>query len=73
MIDMSREVCVCNGVTAKEIRDYIVNENVTSLQALLDQDDLPLNDKCESCLEEGYENDGFNISLIFSLTQKGKI
>jgi len=73
MIDLEREVCVCNGVSAKDIRDFIREENISSLEALLNQDELPLNDKCESCLEEGYENDGFNIAMVFSLTKQDKI
>ena len=73
MIDLTREVCVCNGVTALELRDYIKDNSISSTEALLDQDDIPLNDKCESCLDEGYDNDGFNIPLIFNLAHKGKI
>lgn len=73
MIDLSREVCVCNGVTALELRDFILKNSITDLAVLLDQDDLPLNDKCESCLEDGYENDGFNIPLILNLTNSGRI
>ena len=72
-MDLSREVCVCNGISALEIRDYIRKNNISSLEDLLKQEELPLNDKCESCLEEGYENDGFNIALVYNRTIKDQI
>ena len=73
MIDLEREVCVCNSVTALEIRDFNKEENINSLQELLDQDELPLNNKCESCAEDGYENDGFSLAMVYAMTKDGRI
>jgi bacterioferritin-associated ferredoxin len=69
MIKREKEVCVCNGVTVQEVIDLIKNSNINTLQELLDQNICPVGDKCESCQEEGYDNDGFSLAMILSLVQ----
>jgi bacterioferritin-associated ferredoxin len=73
MIKRKKEVCVCNGVTVQEVIDLIKNSNINTLQELLDQNICPVGDKCESCQEEGYDNDGFSLAMILSLVQQKKV
>jgi len=73
MIKKEREVCVCNDVTAGEVITLIKENNIHSLKKLLEQNICPLGDKCESCHEDGYDNDGFSLAMILSLVQQKKV
>ena len=73
MIDRNTEVCVCNDLTAGDIADCIKEHNFSTLQELLEQNECPMGDKCESCQDEGYYNDGINIPLVLSLVKQGKL
>ncbi len=72
-LDPQREVCVCNNLTAEEIAKCIKENGYKTLQELLEQSECPMGDKCESCKDEGYENDGINIPLVLSLVKMGKL
>ncbi|MDD2357471.1 MAG: (2Fe-2S)-binding protein [Thiovulaceae bacterium] len=73
MIKKEREVCVCNDVTAAEVIKLIKENNIHSMKELLDQNICPVGDKCESCHEDGYDNDGFSLAMILSLVEQKKI
>ena len=73
MFDLDKEICVCNSLSMKEIRDCIKEHDIQSLDQLLEQDHLPMGDKCESCIEEGYDNDGFSLAMVLSLTKQKRI
>ena len=73
MIDPNTEICICNSLTAKEIAECIKQNNITSLEQLYENEICPMADKCESCRDEGFNNDGINIPLVFSLTQRGQL
>jgi len=73
MVDKDTEVCVCNSLTAEDIAKCIKEHDLKTLEELLAQDFLPMADKCESCKDEGFHNDGINIPLIFALVQKGEL
>jgi len=70
MIDPDTEICVCNNLTAKDIADCIKENNLKSLEEILANDICPIGDKCESCHDEGFNNDGYNIPMILSMVQK---
>lgn len=70
MIDLQQEVCICNSVSFEKIIDEIIEQNITSLQALYENSRCPVGDKCESCRDEGYNNDGLNLALALSLANK---
>ena len=71
MIDLDTEVCVCNGLSAKDIAQCIKENDLHSLEALLENDICPMGDKCESCKDEGFNNDGINLPLVLSMVKKG--
>ncbi len=73
MIDKDRMICVCNSLDISEISQYIKDNNVETLQELLDNQDEPMGDKCELCIEEGFENDGFSLAMVLSLTKQGRL
>jgi len=73
MIDLDTEICVCNSLTVKDIAECIKKNNWTTLQEMLDNDICPMGDKCESCKDEGYHNDGLNLPMVLSMVQKKMI
>lgn len=73
MIDTDREVCVCNSVTAKELADCIKNNDLKTMEELLANQECPVGDKCEYCIEEGFDNDGFSLAMILALVKQGRL
>lgn len=73
MIDKNTEICVCNGLTAQDIADCMKENNLNTLEELLENTVCPMGDKCESCQDEGFNNDGLNIPLVISLVKKGQL
>ncbi|WP_304543308.1 (2Fe-2S)-binding protein [Sulfurimonas microaerophilic] len=73
MIDPNTEVCICNSLTAKDIAECIKKNNFQTFQEILDNQDCPMGDKCESCHDEGFNNDGINIPLVLSMVKQGKL
>jgi len=70
MIDLDTEICVCNGLTVKDIAKCIKENNLKTLEEILANDVCPMGDKCESCQDEGYNNDGLNIPMVLSMVKK---
>ncbi|MBU1217540.1 (2Fe-2S)-binding protein [bacterium] len=73
MIDLNTKVCVCNNLTAGDIAKCIKENNFSSLEELLENEVCPMADKCESCKDEGFNNDGINIPLVFAMVKKGQL
>jgi bacterioferritin-associated ferredoxin len=71
-IDLDTEICVCNSLTIKDIAECIKENNLTTLQEVLDNDIMPIGDKCEACHDEGYHNDGLNIPMILAMVKSGR-
>ena len=72
-IDIDTEICVCNSLTIKDIAECIKKNNFTTLQELLDNQEMPMGDKCEACHDEGYHNDGLNIPMVLSMVKSGRV
>jgi len=70
MINKDTEVCGCNSLTAEDIAKCIRKNNLSTLEEVLQNTDCPMGDKCESCHDEGFNNDGINIPLVLSLVKK---
>jgi len=49
MFDNSKIVCQCNRVKAGELIELIKRREVTTLEELLDQDELEVGNKCKAC------------------------
>lgn len=73
MLTLDTEICVCNHLTVKDIADCIVENNFNTLEELLENDICPMGDKCTSCHDEGYRNDGLNIPLVLAMTKDGRL
>lgn len=73
MIDKDRMICVCNSLDITEISEFIKKNSIESVDELVENAELPMGDKCEACIEEGYENDGFSLAMVLSLTKQGRL
>jgi len=70
MIDLDTIICGCNDLSVKDIVECIKNNNFNTLDELLKNNTCPIGDKCESCKDEGFNNDGYNIPYVLSLVAK---
>ncbi len=73
MFDKEKEICVCNSLTMAEIAECIKTNNIETMEALLENQVCPVGDKCESCHEDGYENDGYSLAMVLSLVKQGRL
>jgi len=73
MIDLDTEICVCNSLSVKEIAECIKENKLETLEDILENDICPMGDKCESCVDEGYHNDGQNIPMVLAMVKRGEI
>jgi len=73
MFDLEREICICNDLNMKDIATCIKTHNFTTLDELMNNNECPMGDKCESCQEDGYENDGYSLAMVLSLVKQGRI
>lgn len=71
MIDQERMICICNSMSMKEIADLIRKHDIATMEELIEK--AGVGDKCESCIEEGYENDGYSLAMVLSLVKQGRI
>jgi NAD(P)H-nitrite reductase large subunit len=71
MINKDTEVCVCNDLSAGDIAQCIRDNNLNTLEEILENSACPMGDKCESCIDEGFHNDGVNIPMVLSMVKKG--
>ena len=73
MIDLETEICVCNSLTAKDIIECIKENNLKTLEDMLENTSCPMGDKCESCIDEGFYNDGVNLPMILAMVKNKEI
>lgn len=70
MVNKDTEICICNSLTVEDIATCIKENGLSTLEEILNCDDCPVGDKCESCLDEGYNNDGLNVPMVLSMVQR---
>jgi NAD(P)H-nitrite reductase large subunit len=73
MIEHDRLICYCNDKTVADIVDLIKANQIQTLDDLINQVDVSVGDKCEACLDEGYENDGYSLAMVLSLVKQGRL
>ncbi len=73
MFDRDREICVCNSLSMQEIAECIKKQELTTLEEMIKNQECPMGDKCESCHEDGYENDGYSLAMVLSLVKQGRL
>jgi len=73
MIDLDTEICVCNNLIVRDIASCVKQNNLTTLQELLENDICAVGDKCKSCHDEGFNNDGLNLPLVLAMVKRGEI
>ena len=70
MIDLDTEICVCNSLSVSDIAQCIKEKDLKSLEEILEHEGCAIGDKCESCIDEGFNNDGLNIPMVLSMVKK---
>ncbi len=73
MVDQNTEICVCNSKKAGQIAKCIKKHNLTTLEEVLENEECNVGNKCESCIDEGYNNDGLNIPLVLAMVKSSKL
>lgn len=73
MIDLTRTMCHCNDVTAQEVVDLIKRNNIRDLDTLVEQDELPVGNACGSCQVDGFDDDGFSLTMLLEEIEKGTL
>ena len=73
MCNSDTEICVCNSITAGEIAESIKENDLKTLQEVLDNEKCLVGDKCESCIDEGFHNDGINIPLVLAMVKRSQL
>ncbi|MDQ7067806.1 MAG: (2Fe-2S)-binding protein [Sulfurimonas sp.] len=73
MIDLNTEICACNSLTIEDIATCIKENNFNTLDELLENSQCPMGDKCESCRDEGINNDGLNIPFVLARVKRGEL
>ncbi len=73
MVDLNTEICVCNSVAFEELAQCIKENDLNTLEELLQNSVCPVGDKCESCIDEGFHNDGINLPFVLSQVKKGLV
>lgn len=73
MIDQDRMICICNSLDMREIAECIKANDFKTVDEMVANNHCPMGDKCESCIEEGYENDGFSLAMVLSLVNQGRL
>ena len=73
MVKLDTEICVCNSVDVATLAECIKKNNFTSLDEVLEYTDCPIGDKCESCQDEGFNNDGFNIPMVLAMVKRNTL
>ena len=71
MVDLDTEICVCNNLSVRDIAKCIKENNFKTLEDMLANTICPVGDKCESCIDEGFNNDGLNVPMVLSMVKKG--
>jgi len=73
MCNKDTEICVCNSITAGELAECIKENDLKTLQEVLDNEKCVVGDKCESCIDEGFHNDGINIPLVLAMVKRSQL
>lgn len=73
MVKLDTEICVCNSLNVRDIVACIQKNNFTTLDELLENDDCPMGNKCESCVDEGFNNDGLNIPMVLAMVKNNRV
>ena len=73
MFDKEREICVCNDKNIQEVAEGIKKYDISTLEELLECEECQVGDKCESCHEDGFHNDGYSLAMVLSLVKQGRV
>ncbi len=70
MIDREKTVCLCNDLSIGDVATLIRERGCGTIEELLDRG---VGNKCEACIEEGYDNDGCSLEMVMALVREGRL
>ncbi|WP_345988897.1 hypothetical protein WCX18_01325 [Sulfurimonas sp. HSL1-2] len=73
MIDTDRMICICNSMDMKAIAECIKKHGWQNIDEMINNSECEMGNKCESCIEDGYENDGYSLAMVLSLVKQGRL
>lgn len=73
MFEKDKTVCVCNDLSIEEVAECIKAHGFKTLDELIANDECPVGDKCEACIEDGFDNDGCSLAMVLSLVKQGRL
>jgi len=73
MIDTERMICICNDMDMKTIAACIKAHGWHNVAEMIGNSECEMGNKCESCIEDGYENDGYSLAMVLSLVKQGRL
>ena len=73
MIDTERMICICNAMDMKAVAECVKAHGWKSVEEMVNNGHCEMGNKCESCIEDGYENDGYSLAMVLSLVKQGRL
>ena len=73
MIDTDRIICVCNDRNIKTIAECIKAHGWQSVEEMVENSECEMGNKCEACIEDGYDNDGYSLAMVLALVKQGQL
>jgi NAD(P)H-nitrite reductase large subunit len=70
MYDLNTEICSCNSLTVNDIANCIKENNLETMEAILENSLCPMGDKCGACKDEGTNGDGLNIPFVLARVKR---
>ncbi len=73
MIDTDRIICVCNDMDIKTIAECIKEYGWQNVEEMVENSECEMGNKCEACIEDGYDNDGYSLAMVLALVKQGRL
>jgi len=71
--DKETMICYCHNLTIAQIADYIKASQTDNVTQIVEDQNFACGNSCQSCHEEGYNNDGFSLAMVLGMVKKGYI
>ena len=73
LFDKDKVLCSCNHITIGDAIDFLKTYDITSVEEWMESEIQAVGNKCEACIEDGTQNDGVTLAVIFAQVKQGKL
>lgn len=73
LFDKDKVLCSCNHITIGDAIDFLKTHDITSVEEWMESEIQAVGNKCEACIEDGTQNDGVTLAVIFAQVKQGKL